>query len=51
MRKWECVEENTRRRQVVSNPLLGVISDGDVYVDVYRKKKRNGTYKYKTKKR
>lgn len=50
-RKWELIQEDVKRREVTTNPLWGVVSEGTVYVDVYRKLKRNGTYKFKTVKR
>ena len=46
-RKWELVQENEPYVQVTFNPILGVITEGAVMCDVYRKKKRNGLYKYK----
>jgi len=49
--KWELIEENAVRRKVVGNFLLGTISEGEVYVDIYKKKKWNGLYKYKIKER
>ena len=48
---WELVKENQRMFQEVTNPIIGKISEGYVYIDVYRKKRRNGTYKYKNIKR
>ena len=47
MKRWELVQENTKRIKTVSNPILGVVSQGTVYVDIYRKLKRNGIYKFK----
>ena len=44
---WELVEENKRMYQELNNPILGRVSEGYVFVDVYRKRKSNGTYKYK----
>ena len=49
--KWELVQENAPYVQVTTNPILGVVSQGAVLCDVYRKKKRDGTYKYKKVKR
>ncbi len=45
--KWELVKENVKMRQEIINPIVGKISEGEVYVDVYRKQLRNGIYKYK----
>jgi len=45
--KWELVEENKRMVCETHNPIMGHISTGIVYIDVYRKKKMNGIYKYK----
>ena len=45
--KWELIEEKSERRQ--SNWLgFHQLDDIITYVDVYRKKKLNGIYKYKT---
>jgi hypothetical protein len=49
--KWELIEENVVRHKVVGNFLLGTISEGDVYVDIYKKRRWNGSYKYKVKER
>lgn len=46
--KWELYQENVRMDSVDFNPIWGETSRGTVYVDVYRKKQRNGIYKYKT---
>lgn len=46
--KWELYRENVRMDSVGFNPIWGETSRGTVYVDVYRKKRRNGIYKYKT---
>ena len=47
MARWELVQENAKRIKIVSNPILGVVSEGVVYVDIYRRLRRNGTYKFK----
>lgn len=49
--KWELHQESVRMECVSHNPIWGEISRGTVYVDVYRKKRRNGMYKYKNVKR
>jgi hypothetical protein len=49
--KWELVQENVSMTSVGFNPIWGEMSRGTVYVDVYRKKMRNGLYKYKNVKR
>jgi hypothetical protein len=45
--KWELVSEGQRMLQHTVNPIMGLVSRGFVIVDVYRKKKMNGMYKYK----
>lgn len=50
-KQWELVEENKRMYQEVTNPIMGKVSEGYVFIDVYRKMRRNGTYKYKNVKR
>lgn len=47
MSKWELIEEDVAGIRQVSNPILGVVSKTPARWDVFRKKKRNGTYKYK----
>lgn len=46
--KWELVEENVEKILVISNMYSFRTSHKTVYVDIYRKKKLNGIYKYKT---
>jgi len=46
--KWELVEENKSMVQVVYGYLFPEgREEAPVHVDVYRKKKLNGMYKYK----
>jgi hypothetical protein len=50
---WELVEENKRMQESIPD-LVGLITHTyfrTIYVDVYRKKRRNGIYKYKYVKR
>jgi hypothetical protein len=46
--KWELVEENKVMTKNVIYPFIGIEKNYDTFVDIYRKKKLNGTYKYKT---
>lgn len=47
--KWELISEGKRMKETIFNPLWGMgMIERDVIADVYRKKLRNGTYKYKT---
>jgi hypothetical protein len=46
--KWELIEENKRMISYQYNPIIGWEGKKTpVTVDVYRKLKRNGIYKYK----
>lgn len=45
-KKWELIEKEKRMVCERFNPFFGY-SSYLVYVDIYRKKKFNGTYKYK----
>lgn len=48
-RKWELYQENKKMVETQFNPLWGMgTMERTVIADVYRKKMRNGTYKYKT---
>lgn len=48
-RKWELVQENKRMIETQFNPLWGMgTMERKVIADVYRRQKRDGTYKYKT---
>jgi hypothetical protein len=47
IKQWELVEEDRPMIQTSFNPLTEMSFEKDVLVDVYRKKKRNGIYKYK----
>ena len=46
--RWELVEENKPMIKNIIYPILGLQSNYSVVVDIYRKKKWNGTYKYRT---
>jgi len=46
-RKWELIKEEVTYKKDVYNFGWGTIQTYDVFVDIYRKKKWNGTYKYK----
>lgn len=46
--KWELVEEGKRMISRSFNVFYGYGKPVPVLVDVYRKKKWNGVYKYKT---
>lgn len=47
--KWELIQENKRMIETQFNPLWGMgTMEREVIADIYRKKKRDGTYKYKT---
>lgn len=46
--KWELVEENKPMTEVTDGFMLpNGCREREVHVDVYRKKKLNGIYKYK----
>lgn len=45
--KWELVEENKPMVCESFDTLFCIVEHHIVYVDVYRKKKWNGIYKYK----
>ena len=46
--KWVTVEENVRRYQETTNPILGMISSGPVIVDIQKKTNSlTGNIKYK----
>lgn len=48
-RKWELYKENMIMDETQFNPLWGMgVINRKVIADVYRKKQRNGIYKYKT---
>lgn len=47
--KWELHESNKVLYETIANPFLGSITN-KVYVDIYRKKMRNGMFKYKVRK-
>lgn len=47
--KWELIVEGKRITETTFNPLWGMgVIERQVIADVYRKKLRNGMYKYKT---
>ena len=46
-RKWELVEEGKAMVRSDFYPVTGYERNTPVIVDVYRKRRRNGTYKYK----
>ena len=46
-RKWELVHEGVRGTKTVSNPILGYESTYKCIYDVFRKRRRNGLYKFK----
>lgn len=47
--KWELIYEGKRLTETTFNPLWGMgMTKREVIADVYRKKLRDGTYKYKT---
>jgi hypothetical protein len=47
--KWELIAEGKRMTETIFNPLWGMGTiERQVIADVYRKKLRNGMYKYKT---
>ena len=46
--KWELVEEGKPMINEEFNPVTGYRRVHNVIVDVYRKKKLNGIYKYKS---
>lgn len=48
---WELVEENKLMIEESYHPLTTEFRSRKVHVDVYKKKKFNGTYKYKYVKR
>ena len=46
--EWKLVEEKKTVARRRDNPLSGMIDEGTKEVDLFRKKKWNGLYKYKT---
>jgi hypothetical protein len=47
-RKWELIREGQRTIETRINYAWGDVRERECIADVYRKKMRNGTYKYKT---
>jgi len=47
--KWELIEENVPKILEKHWPFLNITKTYNVRIDLYRKKKWDGTYKYKHK--
>ena len=47
MKNWELIEEDVPQIMEKNYPFLGITNKFNVLVDIYRKKKRNGLFKYK----